>query len=93
MFGVLTPGLMGPVLALENPTRQQKKDVKELMAILSRMHFKEVLRYTIFLLQLPLSGEQILCKLNLMMSSLSGYVMCIMWLIEALAYWCSLVNE
>ncbi|CAI0470465.1 unnamed protein product [Linum tenue] len=36
----------------ENPTRQQKKDVKELMAILSRMypckecadHFKEVLR-------------------------------------------------
>nr|GMD92651.1 FAD-linked sulfhydryl oxidase ERV1 [Ipomoea batatas] len=37
----------------EKPTRQQKKDVKELMAILSRMypckdcadHFKEVLRY------------------------------------------------
>lgn len=39
----------------DNPTRQQKKDVKELMAILSRMypckecadHFKEVLRYNI----------------------------------------------
>ncbi|GKV19844.1 hypothetical protein SLEP1_g30053 [Rubroshorea leprosula] len=39
----------------ENPTRQQRKDVKELMAILSRMypckecadHFKEILRYVV----------------------------------------------
>ncbi|OMO63342.1 Erv1/Alr [Corchorus olitorius] len=47
----------------ENPTRQQKKDVKELMSILSRMypckecadHFKEVLRYTsVFPISLPL---------------------------------------
>ncbi|XP_026393478.1 FAD-linked sulfhydryl oxidase ERV1-like isoform X2 [Papaver somniferum] len=61
----------------DRPTRQQKKDVKELMAILSRLypckecadHFKEVLR------------------LVLKLSFLNGYVMCIILSTEA---WASL---
>ncbi|XP_075673228.1 FAD-linked sulfhydryl oxidase ERV1-like isoform X2 [Castanea sativa] len=67
----------------DNPTRQQKKDVKELMAILSRMypckecadHFKEVLR------------------LDLMLNFPNGYVMCIILSTEALANWYSHANE
>ncbi|KAE9447106.1 hypothetical protein C3L33_20993, partial [Rhododendron williamsianum] len=49
----------------DNPTRQQKKDVKQLMDILSRMypckecadHFKEILRFENFVLPLTLSSE------------------------------------
>ncbi|KAM3230287.1 hypothetical protein ACQJBY_060843 [Aegilops geniculata] len=96
----------------DEPTRQQKRDAKELMALISRMypckecadHFKEVLKYqvipdqghiditiehddsmAIYMYQLLICGaEQILCRQDPRLSSLSGYAMCTMWLIEAL---------
>ncbi|KAL6525929.1 hypothetical protein OROHE_015453 [Orobanche hederae] len=70
----------------DKPNRQQKKDVKELIAILSRMypckecadHFKEVIS------KLKCYAAQILYRLDLIMSFPNGYAMCTMWLIEAL---------
>ncbi|KAI9110907.1 hypothetical protein K1719_018027 [Acacia pycnantha] len=72
----------------DNPTRQQKKDVKELMGLLSRMypcrecanHFKEVLRAN------PV-------QLDLIFEFSSGYVMCTTLSIEASANQYFPVNE
>ncbi|KAL5159644.1 hypothetical protein HKD37_15G043932 [Glycine soja] len=103
----------------DNPTRQQKKDVKELVSsflplplvINYRISSKklenvvdlfESLMYRCYL-EYTLAGnveitlkkflEQILYRLDRMLNFLSGYVMCIMLLIEALANQYSPVNE